>query len=364
MSVIEATDDAALDQLAPRMRAAWNEVLGTRAADPDRSILDMRVGAGRVHRLLSAIEAATGAVLPITAVFQAPTCAALTDMVRSGVLPSPNPLVVMKDGDESPPLFVVPGLGATVFELFDLGRKIDCPGKVVACQPSGLETAPPHRSVRDQAEYLADAIVRRFPHTQYRLLGYSFGGLVAIEIARLLRARGGTVEFVGLLDTTIPEPYWPGSERRAFLMKRLKSHAKQMRGKRPTEMVAYAARHVRPLAGRLRRMMLGAGKGSVAVSPFHIKGLPPALELVRDANIEALNSHKMVFYDGTVTLFASADGDPLSCNPQEVWPRWVRHLIVRHVPGAHETMMRGRHAGALAASVSEALREIGAPRTH
>jgi thioesterase domain-containing protein len=107
-------------------------------------------------------------------------------------------------------------------------------------------------------------------------------------------------------------------------------------------------------------MMLGAGKDSAATSPFHIPGLPPALELVRDANIESLNSHKMVFYDGTVTLFASADGDPLSCNPQKVWPRWVRQLVVRHVPGAHETMMRGRHAGVLAASVSEALRDIGA----
>jgi thioesterase domain-containing protein len=320
----------------------------------------MRVGAGRVHRLLAGIEAATGVALPITIVFQAPTCAALTEIVRGGVPPAPNPLVVMKAGDDSPPLFIVPGLGATVFELFDLGRKIDCPGKVIACQPRGLETSPPDRSVLDQAAYLADAIVRQFPHTRYRLLGYSFGGLVALEIGRLLRATGSTVEFVGLLDTTIPEPYWPGSERRAFLIKRLKSHARQMRGKGFLETLVYAAGHVRPLAGRLRRMMLGAGKDSAATSPFHIPGLPPALELVRDANIESLNSHKMVFYDGTVTLFASADGDPLSCNPQKVWPRWVRQLVVRHVPGAHETMMRGRHAGVLAASVSEALRDIGA----
>jgi thioesterase domain-containing protein len=351
---------AATEAIGPAVRQVWNQVLGTRAADPERSILDMRIGAGRAQRLVSDIEAATGVALPITIVFQAPTCAALTAVVRSGVVPPPNPLVVIKPGDASPPLFIVPGLGATVFELFDLGRKIDCPGAVIACQPRGLEAAPPDRSVLDQARYLADAIASRLPAGPYRLLGYSYGGLVALETARMLRQGGGKVEFVGLLDTTIPEPYWPSSERLAFLRKRLKSHVKEMRGEGLRGAAMHVFWHIRPLLGRLRRMAIGAGPGSAAVSPFRVDGLPPALQRVRDANIESLNSHKMVFYDGEITLFNSADGDPLSCNPVNVWPRWVARMVTRPVPGAHETMMRGRHAGVLAASISAALRDIGA----
>jgi thioesterase domain-containing protein len=340
------------------VRAAWNGALGTRAADPNRSIVDMRVGAGRVTRLLDAIAAATGVELPITIVFQAPTCAALTQIVLSGNIPPPDPLVVLKPGDGSTPLFIIPGIGGTVFELFDTARKIDCPGIVFALQPRGPDGYPPNRTIPAQARYFADAIRERYPCGPYRLLGYSFGGLVALETARILRAEAGPVEFLGLLDTTMPEPYWSTRVRIEFLRKRLRYHAADMRKQGTRAAAAHVARQIPRLVRRVRRMFR-LGKDNIAASPFHMDGLPPALGEVRDVNIAAFNAYQAQFYDGGITLFASADGDPLSCDPIKVWPPWVARMDVRHVPGAHETMMRGRNAGVLAASVSEALRELG-----
>jgi thioesterase domain-containing protein len=104
--------------------------------------------------------------------------------------------------------------------------------------------------------------------------------------------------------------------------------------------------------------MFRAGEDNIAVSPFHIDGLPPALGEVRDTNIAAFNAYELNFYDGVVTLFHSAEGDPLSCDPVKIWPHWAAAVKLRAVPGSHETMMRGRHGVVLAASISAALREI------
>lgn len=58
--------------------------------------------------------------------------------------------------------------------------------------------------------YLA-AIRARQPAGPYRLLGFSFGGVVAFEIAQQLRARGETVALLAILDSDVPGVSNPGA---------------------------------------------------------------------------------------------------------------------------------------------------------
>jgi|GEM_PF-6131556 len=51
--------------------------------------------------------------------------------------------------------------------------------------------------------YALEALDTAVPHGPYRLLGWSTGGLLAWEIARLLKARGDEVELVVLVDTVM-----------------------------------------------------------------------------------------------------------------------------------------------------------------
>jgi thioesterase domain-containing protein len=53
------------------------------------------------------------------------------------------------------------------------------------------------------ARYLA-AVREAQPRGPYRLLGWSFGGLVAFEMARRLRQEGEEVALLALLDTAVP----------------------------------------------------------------------------------------------------------------------------------------------------------------
>jgi thioesterase domain-containing protein len=58
------------------------------------------------------------------------------------------------------------------------------------------------------AGYYGDHIRRIQPTGPYRLLGTSFGGLIAFELALQLRAAGEAVDFLGLLDTSPTACRW------------------------------------------------------------------------------------------------------------------------------------------------------------
>ncbi len=62
-------------------------------------------------------------------------------------------------------------------------------------------------SMARQAELAIDAMRCVQPHGPYRLTGWSYGGVLAIEIARQLRANGEEVDYVGLVDPQLPDRF-------------------------------------------------------------------------------------------------------------------------------------------------------------
>jgi arthrofactin-type cyclic lipopeptide synthetase C len=74
------------------------------------------------------------------------------------------------------------------------------------------------------------------PHGPYRLAGWSFGGLLAYEVAQQLLGLDEAVAFVGLLDTYAPHPAsqdktrWSGEQRdKRQLLEHCRARS-QMRG--------------------------------------------------------------------------------------------------------------------------------------
>jgi arthrofactin-type cyclic lipopeptide synthetase C len=73
-------------------------------------------------------------------------------------------------------------------------------------QPRGLQLGEiPHLSVEAAADTAVKAIRKLSGHGAIHLLGHSFGGSVAFEIARMLEALGRPVASLTLVDTTPPD---------------------------------------------------------------------------------------------------------------------------------------------------------------
>jgi thioesterase domain-containing protein/acyl carrier protein len=109
-------------------------------------------------------------------------------------------LVALTTTGPALPLVIVPGGGGNAFQLRPLAVALtDRPTS--AFLPRGVERAAvPDLTVRSSARRYRDALLDRGDPARTILAGYSYGGLVAQELARLLAARGRAPALLVLLD--------------------------------------------------------------------------------------------------------------------------------------------------------------------
>jgi acetoacetyl-CoA synthetase len=334
----------------------WDRVLDRGPSAREASILDLKVGLLRVHRLLAEIGKATGVTIPVTAKFKADTLQKLIAIVRSGESPASEVLAELKPGNGGPPLFIFPGISGVALELAQLARLIRYDGPIYGNQPRGLDgEADPHRSITEMAAYQAAAIKDVQPRGPFRLLGYSCGGLVAIEVARLLLRQGEKIEWLGLMEPSLPERQWPLAAHVEFFWRRARHHVNTLRQLNRREMKSYLASHAEPMGGRLRRML---GQKHVGVSPYHRDGLPAGLAETRAAGWAALQAHELAPYPGKATMFVSDHGNPLGVNVLLAYPKYLEAMEVRRLRGTHSGMLREPFVEQTAEHISDCLMRL------
>ena len=115
------------------------------------------------------------------------------------------PLPGTGTGDE-PPLFCLPGVSGSASTYLGLARALRSPHPLVGLEAPGLDPGTePLDTVPALAAVFAEGIRSRHPNGPYLLLGWSMGGLLALETARLLARAGAEVPLVVVLDTQLPD---------------------------------------------------------------------------------------------------------------------------------------------------------------
>ncbi|VFN04684.1 MAG: Thioesterase domain-containing protein [Candidatus Kentron sp. G] len=111
-------------------------------------------------------------------------------------------------GSRKPPLFCIhPGGGGSIMRYREL---VDCLPEdqpVYGIQPVGFEgEAEPLTDVHAMAARYVKEITALWPAGPYNLYGWSFGGVIAFEMARLLRSDNRAVALLALGDSPAPAP--------------------------------------------------------------------------------------------------------------------------------------------------------------
>ncbi|HBF30895.1 MAG TPA: hypothetical protein DDW73_14925 [Rhizobium sp.] len=107
------------------------------------------------------------------------------------------------------PMFCIPGAGSSVTGFIEVVCELATTLPVFGLQPRGISKGQqPHGTVEAAAAYYLKAIDKSSGSGSLHLLGHSFGGLVAFEMACRLQASGRTVGMLTIIDS---EP--PGLER-------------------------------------------------------------------------------------------------------------------------------------------------------
>jgi non-ribosomal peptide synthetase component F/thioesterase domain-containing protein len=297
------------DRIEQAVARAWQDVLLAPVDGPDDDFFDAGGDSLAAITFAMELERALGLELSPTLIYEAPSFRGFCEALRECREPRHGPLVVLKAGAGSPPLFLIPGIGGNVVELLPLVRRLAYPGAVIGIRARGLARGEtPRTSVEAMAEDYLREIKARQPHGPYRLCGYSFGGLVAFEIARRLSESGNDVGFVGLFDTWIS-----------------------------------------PLRGRLRAW--------ASIIRQRMAGLPRNVRVARVAASALIASarYRPGFYRGQLTLFTPMRRERGVPSPEVTWRRHARTLSIIETRGDHSTMLSAPHADSTAESLTRCL---------
>ena len=251
---------------------------------------------------------------------------------------------------EGPALFVFPGLGGEADELSPLVGALETERPVVGVEPfEPLSDDAGLPSVERIAESAVALIKARQPGGPYFLLGYSFGGLVALEVSRSLRSSGEAVDFVGLVDVIYDRRYW---SRRSSCVQRLVD---------PYIICVEICASRRPRRGPSCRGGLvglrGTWRLAVTLEAVH----RPPCTTGRRPTSRRWHRWRPRAIEGPVVLFTSGDGEDFACDPAALWRPWIDDLEVRRVPGSHLRIVRDPESlSALAQAVDGVLEGGGA----
>jgi thioesterase domain-containing protein len=303
----------------------------------------------------------TGFELPINAFLEAPTIRQMAARLCTGLALRSQDIVRMGGNGETPILFIQAS-GGVLHECGDLARAFTIEGGVYGLAASGTDGRSPMLSdPKDEAARMAELILKVQERGPYNIAGYSLGGCVALETAKILRAAGHEVQLM-LLDTVFDERYWPISVWLRFIVPKflnvLRSHLKR----RPSPLSDDANSKKKDLAPARRGTRFEFRFRnprrpeypyySVHWQSFH----PPRYTQIRARGIRMKGLYRPCRYDGPVSFFVSRGGDPEACSPLEVWPRYFSDVEWVTVPGNHVSMMVGRHAKHLAEEMTRRLK--------
>ncbi len=258
--------------------------------------------------------------------------------------------VRLKDGtDKLPAAFLFPGLGGTTDALAELCALILLPLRIYAFQPRGADgKSPPDTRVEEMADYYLTELKRLQPNGPYLLCGHSFGGLVAFEMARRLRAEVGALI---LIDTPIHQAFWPLSYFLSVLLQRLRHHQSVIFALPLKEIASYTARTTIMM---FNRVLVYLRLANNKISPD--KELAPELNEIWNYQLLAAANFCPGYYPGKMVYFSAAIPGPMTLDPNVLWRGRVLDLEVQVIAGGHRSMLDRPYVSGLASALTEYLR--------
>jgi acyl transferase domain-containing protein/thioesterase domain-containing protein len=297
-------------------------------------------------RLVASIARRLDEPVPLKAIAEAPTVAALAQRITtraSSAERASSCLMRLQHGAATTPMFFVHGTGGHALVYRELARAIDPDRTMYGFAARGVDSDEPlHASIEDMANHYLELARAVHPDGPYLLVGASFGGTVAYEMARQLGASGHAVPLCALLDAPgpgmLPDLGLDTADLLAF----------QFAGRgwiSPDQLRGLS------LDDQLRRVLDAAHPAGVAL-PFGSLAQGRRLIAVWQNNARAMSRYTAPPWPtGEVQFFAPTEPHPNL--PPHLERSWIGRCAVRVelAAGDHLSMVIPPHAASLGARI-------------
>ena len=190
----------------------WQKILKIERIDIFSNFFEMGGHSIMAVNIMIKIEKKTGKRIPLSALFQHSTVEKLAKLLTIENEISSDYLIPIKPKGSKIPLFMIHGGGLNILNFANVIHHFDEDQPVYGFQgigPNGYDNW--FKSIEEMAACYIDSILKTNPKGPYAIAGFSFGGIVAFEIARQLKEQGKKVSLIALLDTYVDSSYYYSS---------------------------------------------------------------------------------------------------------------------------------------------------------
>lgn len=316
----------------------------------------------KLLHIISEYHERTGIEIDVNSVYMAPEIGNFANTDHRNDLTQLPKIIKLRDGDQTSPVFFFAGGASCLLEIKDVLQGFLNQGALYGIRLSNFERPADNPArVADEIECCMAALAEEEFKPPFRFVGYSFGGVFALELARALTQRGKAVDFLAMIDTPTSEHAWPlpvwlhhCAGRLAHGLKRSSGPAAQQRDRR------HALPH-RPLAARLRKplnRLLFRFRNPLAehypvMAPQWVGNYPPGYDKAARQLLRMKGLYRPTSYSGTVHFFRSTGGSPLDCDPRLIWQPFLPGAKWFDAHGTHQSVVVGRNGLHLGAMLSE-----------
>ena len=371
-------NDADGDRAAPRdslerqLVEIWEELLGRSPVGIRDDFFALGGHSLLAVRMMSRVEQAVGRRVPLGTLFTGATVERLAESLRREWEDPGTPILLNPAGTRPPFLYLHGEYTGPGLYCLRLAQKLG-PDQPLLVLPSAPVDPARWQSIEEVAAEQLRAVRTARPHGPYLLGGYCNGGLVALEMARILLREGERVEMVILVSTPGENAYYrrlaswvegcgralgltSGQRRSCFVRLRrwtlpagrlLREYRGVPRGKRLAFVRGRARRALEIAAGALSAPRPGDGADRAGPEARPDRTLDVLREMVA--------SYVPSPYPGPVTVLWAAEGSSGGMGPMVGWDRVASEVDFHVVPGAHHDCIT-THLDALADRMADCLR--------
>ena len=352
----------------------WQELLGVSPVGVRDNFFELGGHSLLAIRLLAAIEQKLEYRFSLATLFDHPTIAQLArEMAAREHRQARAQVVMLKEGaGDGPTLLVLPSVFGEIGQMNLLAQELPSTYRVYGFAVEGDEPYwPGCVSIADMAAGYCSALQAAGVSGPLVVVGYSFGGYVGYELARVLVDAGREVVQVVLVDTSVEVGQRRWQDR---LLRDVPSMVRNVPLKVWDEVLPdigeFASgvgrllqyRVIRPVGRALKRL-----RGQVVHSRRYeqrfgdeaIDGLelPHIYERRLDASMRALRSYVPGKYSGDVTILACRTREVLHRRePGLGWSSWTTgQVFVRQISGHHHNLFKAPHLEGLCQELTKLL---------